>query len=113
MMGSTKSLSSVKKGADFMMETPGAFFCWNNNTKSTMKYFYTWSVKKVGGKTATWNAKKGVFKSNALIGGGSIAGNNVPIFMGAFKQKGKFKITATVHHSDKKIATATKIITVK
>ncbi|MDO4400461.1 MAG: hypothetical protein Q4D27_05885 [Coriobacteriia bacterium] len=112
-MGGTKNLSSVKKGDSIGISMQGASWGWDNNTKGTAKYFYTWTVKKVGGKTATWNAKKGVFKSNAFIAGSSVAGGDVPYFMGSFKQKGKYQITATVYHSNKKIATAKKTITVK
>jgi len=108
----SRSTSSVKKGQQMMLMMNGASFGWDyNNTK---KPFYTWTVKNLKtGKTATWNAKKGKFNKNAFIGAGSVAGGGSPICMGAFKAKGKYKVTAKVFHNNKAITTVSKTITVK
>lgn len=110
-MFTAKNAKTVKKGAMMMLDMKNADWAWDNNTKTG---FYSWSVKNLAtGKTAKWNAKKGVFKKNAFIAGGSVAGGGSPVFMGQFNKKGTYEVTATVYHSNKVIDTATKKITVK
>ena len=105
-----KTAGTIKRGQRMMLQMTGADWGWNNNTR---KAFYVWKVKnKKTGKTVTWTSNKYNVSSN-LIAGGSVAGSNYPVFMGYFKQAGKYKITATVYHSNKKIASKSKTITVK
>ena len=95
---------------DIMLTMAGAKFGWDNNTK---KPFYTWTVKDLGtGKTATWNTIEEVFERNPIIGGGSAYGGSTPYFMGRFFKAGTFKITAKMYHSNRKIATAAKVVTI-
>ena len=106
-----KSIKNVKRNDMIMMHMKNALFGWDNNTK---KPFYTWTVKNLNtGKTATWNSKKESFNKNAFISGSSVGGGGYPVFMGTFEKTGKYKVTAVVYHSNKKIATATKTFTVK
>ena len=102
---------ATKKGAMVMLDMRNAYWAWDNNTKTG---FYSWTVKDLAtGKTAKWNAKKGTFKKNAFIAGGSVAGGSCPVFMGQFNKKGTYEVIATVYHSNKAIDTATKKVTVK
>ena len=106
----SKNAKSVKQGNSFILLMKGADFGWDNNTK---KPFYTWSVKDLDtGKTVKWNTKYGSFKKNSFVSGSSVAGGGCPSVFGSFKRGGRFKITATMYHSNKKIATATKTIMV-
>ena len=87
-----------------MLAMRGAKFGWDNNTK---KPFYIWTVKDLAtGKTSVWNSKKGFVKNGGFVQGGQVAGGGEPNLMAAFTKSGTFKITATVYHSNKKIATA-------
>lgn len=106
----TKS-NKVSKNAQIMLEMKNAKFGWDNNTK---KSFYTLTVKNTKtGKTAIWDSKKGMFKKNAFFNGSSIAGGSVPTVMGRFTKAGTYKVTVAVYHSNKKIDSATRTLTVK
>ena len=110
-MGTNKWTRTVKKDTDIMIEMSGAFWGWHNNTE---KSFFTLEAKNLkNGKVAKWNAKKGFFKKNDFINVATVAGGATPVLMGSFTQKGTYKITATVYHSNKKVVTKTTKITVK
>lgn len=107
----SNNASTVKVGARMNLEMKKASFGWDNNTKTCA---YTWKVENTKtGETAAWSKKRGSFGTNNIIEGGPIAGGGSPFFMGSFKKAGTYKITAALYHSNKKIATATKTITVQ
>lgn len=107
----SNNATTVKVGARMNLEMKKASFGWDNNTKTC---FYTWKVENTKtGETAAWSKKRGSFGTNDIIEGDPIAGGATPFLMGSFKKAGTYKITATLYHSNKKIATATKTITVK
>jgi hypothetical protein len=47
-----------------------------------------------------------------FVDGGMVSGEKIQRFVGSFTQTGDFKVSVTVYHANKKIATANKTITV-
>ena len=106
-----KSATSVKKGATMMLVLDNVGWGWCKNYK---KRFYTISVKSLKtGKIATKSNTKALTKNSFVEQPTAIGGFDYPSIYGHFKVKGKYKVTGTVYRDGKKIASASKTITVK
>lgn len=107
----SNNAKKAKKSDNITLCAEGAYFGWDNNKK---KNFTVWTVKNLKtGKTAKWDSKKRTFKNNSFVNGAGIAGGDIPYLLTGFKKKGTYEITVDIYHSDKKIASSTKKLTVK
>ena len=106
------SPSKIKKNARLILTAKNGSFAWDNNKKKSFCAITVKSLKT--GKTAVFNPKTGKFSKNSFIAAEDApGGSGQPSIWASFSKAGKYKVTMTIFHSDKKLAVATQTVTVK
>ena len=107
-----RTMKIAKKGKPVFIELKNASFGWDNNKKKSFCAITVKSLKT--GKTAVFNPKTGKFSKNSFIAAEDApGGSGQPSIWASFSKAGKYKVTMTIFHSDKKLAVATQTVTVK